>query len=272
MVASVPDAHVKLMAGYARALGQAEQAGRIERLVPLVKRWVVVRWAIGDRMSPLVAPLIRLLVGAHVRRRLSRIAGRYAQLEMATEADEGREWLARAREDAERVAEGLPSLRLPGIAALVSVLVGIATLVTKLSVPEISTAAWGVAVFILLELLIFNYDALPHAYRYKRELLLPGATGIDRTAAPEQGEHTDGNVYADEDALFAALASAKNRESPLDVRSYQFVVVVVGLLLAVPVGFVDDPGLVGELWIAAAVTFVIFGCILLDVRLQRQWR
>jgi hypothetical protein len=219
-----------------------------------------------------VAPLIRLLVGAHVRKRLSHIAGRYAQLELASEADEGREWLARAREDAERVAAGLPSLRVPGLAAVVSVVVGVVTLATKLSIPAVSDAAWGVAVFIVLELLIFNYDALPHAYRYKRELLLPGATQIDRTSDAAQREHTDGNVYADEDALFASLGTAKSPETPLDVRSYQFVVVTLGLLLTIPMAFVDDPGLVGELWIAVVVTSVLFTCIFLSVRHERQWR
>ncbi len=267
----IADAHVKLMTGYACVLGAAAQIGRT-REMPLRERPWLLRLVVEDRAAFLVAPVLRMLADAHVRKRLSTLAARYAQLELAATSDEAREWLARAREDAERVAGGLRSLRLPGVGVLVSVLVGILTLATKLSLDEVPTLAWVITAFVLAEIALLNFDALPYAYRLKRDLMLTDATEIDRLGLSEQAARTDDNLYADEDALFAAIGSAKKREAPLDVRSVQFVIAVLCTVLVLPIFVVDDPGFVGEMWGIAVVVIGLFIGILVDVRRSRQWR
>ena len=268
---AIADAHVKLMTGYVRVLGEAAQMGRT-RPMPLRERPLLLRFVVEDRAAFLVSPVLRMLADAHVRKRLSTLAARYAQLELAATSDEAREWLARAREDAERVAGGLRSLRLPGVGVLVSVLVGILTLATKLSLDEVPTLAWVITGFVLAEIALLNFDALPYAYRLKRGLMLTDATEIDRLGLSDQAARTTDNLYADEDALFAAVGSAKKREAPLDVRSVQFVIAVLCTVLVLPLAYVDDLDLVGEMWLAVVIGSGGIAAIFVDARRSRQWR
>jgi hypothetical protein len=268
---AIADAHVKLMAGYARVLGEAEQMGRTRPMPSRERPWLL-RMVVEDRAAFLVAPLLRMLVGAHVRHQLSSLATRYAQLELAAVSDDAREWLTRAREDAERVAGGLRSLRLPGLGVLVPVLVGLVTLATRLSLDAVPTLAWVITGFALAEIALLNFDAVPYAYRLKRGLMLTDATEIDRLPPAEQDARTADNLYADEDALFAAIGSAKKREAPLDVRSVQFVVAVLCAVLLLPLAYADELGLAGELWLAVVITCGVIAAIYVGVRRSRQWR
>ena len=87
---------------------------------------------------------------------------------------------------------------------------------------------------------------------------------------PEQDARTADNLYADKDALFAAIGSVKKREAPLDVRSVQFVIAVLCAVLLLPLAYADELGLVGELWLVVVIICGVIGAIYVGVRRSRQ--
>src|SRR3954468_24983555 len=116
-------AYHQLMAGYAHALGEAARSARgragetpEETAERFKKDGARVNVGVFHPM------LLRLLVGAHVRKRLDLLAARCSQLELTLAPANNakrRAWLHQVREEAEQTASTLPSLRVPGILAIV---------------------------------------------------------------------------------------------------------------------------------------------------------
>lgn len=127
-----------------------------------------------------VPPLVRRMVSAHVRGRLNELALACAQGAAAKRMTDDSEWtwLDEAREDCERVAGNLPSLRVRP-AALVPFALPLIGLLGK------HFSGWGSAVVsalvaTTLAVAFAGYLAIRDSYRAKRELLLPGALELDR--------------------------------------------------------------------------------------------
>src|SRR2546423_4243688 len=128
-------AYQRLMAGYAYALGEAARVGRARagESTEETKRRLATNGARSD-LGAFYAPLVRLLVGAHVRQRLDFLVARCSQLEAALAPASNarrRAWLAQIREEAEKAASGLPSLRLPGLLASIPIAATLVTIITR---------------------------------------------------------------------------------------------------------------------------------------------
>lgn len=204
--AAVAEVHARLMAGYAAALGEAEQIGRLGS---------------SAAANDLFAMLVRRLLGGDIRKKLRALAARYAQLEAAVSNEEpdARERLARAREDCELVAAALPSLRVTSIFALLPLATGIVALVGfAIKVPGLESELLGL-LLLVLGLAFVSHRELRKAYRRKREIFLPGASEVDHQPAERQKEHDGPNLYRTEDELFALLGTGKPRETQVDFQA-----------------------------------------------------
>jgi len=259
----------RLMAGYGGALGGAEQVDPVygEDIDPALEISGPVaplfRMMLGSR-GPLFGPLVRLLTGSHVRRQLSALAARCAQLAAAADPKregELRSLLDEVRERAEQTASFLPSPRRPSVFVFVPFTIALAaplgSLVVTRNVPDY---LWLLALIVLLLIASMVYVELAAAYLEKRELFLPGATEVDRQPRDEQSRHTGQNSYRDEIELFTLLGSGRRREAELDRTAAffgTFVLFYGGLIVAI--------ALLGS-WLRWGV-FVL--CLVLSYRVSR---
>jgi hypothetical protein len=219
-------AYLSLMVSYNLVLGEASRVGR-QRIssLPQPKKWRANRLMFG--------PLVRLLVGSHIRKQLNTISVRCAQLELTLDSNRDaarRDWLKEARKSAELAATSLPSLGLisivvplvPSIGALVAaVVVGFGRL-PGLSLLGVAYMPWlgdSIVIVVMSTVLGIAYVAyreLRQAFRHKREMFMPGATQLDREPVDTQGKYDGQNIYKDEDSLFTMLGSSKSSEAELD--------------------------------------------------------
>lgn len=212
---SIETAYRTLMRDYARVLGESSElarrrGGESEEAFEASARYR------GLRRSVLYGPLLRLLVEAHVRKRLGELAARFAQLKATIDTAEepsARSWLERALADMAETAASLRSLRLPGVFVIVPVLVALATAAPRFAT-DVPSIVWACALIIAVMLGWYLHRDLRAAYRRKREIFLEGAKQVDRQGSAEQRAHTGFNVYRDEEALFSAIALGR----PLEVR------------------------------------------------------
>jgi hypothetical protein len=216
----------RLMAGYGGALGGAEQIdvsrGREGKLGPAIEYQgsfaPLARMVLGEP-GPLYAPLVRLLTGSHVRKQLFALAARCAQLGAAAdpERDGGlRDLLDEVRERAGQTASFLPSPRRPSALVFIPFTIGLAAPLGSLVTTNLPDYLWFLILIALLLIVWIVYVELAEAYRTKRELLLPGATEIDRQPLDQQSGYAGQNVYRDETELFKLLGSGRRREAELD--------------------------------------------------------
>jgi hypothetical protein len=208
-------AHRSLMTGFATALGEANRVWRPRPVDPAPSRQ---RRGGATVFFP---ALVRLLTGAHVRKQLDRLAARCTQLEATLDPHEEadrrrRSWLDAARTDAERMAAPLPSLRVPGLFAVVPFVIGVGTTIAKIASSHEPRGLWIAVEAVALALTLAALRELFSAFRLKRELLLPGASEIDRLPEAEQREHAGPNSYRDADLLFDLLGSRRSPEGQLD--------------------------------------------------------
>jgi hypothetical protein len=247
------------MSVYNRVLGEASRADRgrprggTERIFDKIRSGYV----------------IRTMVGSHVRNRLSELAAAYAQLAATfPPGDPSRQWLDGAREDSERIADSLPRIRFRPLALLPAV----APLVVLLS----QLPGWVGYLFLgvgigLVAPLILGYVTVWKSYRFKRELLLPGASEIDKLDMEEQTEAVTDNVYAAEDFAFIAAWRGKRLEVQVDhgMRIVGLLVVTEAAIFAPAFLWKDGPG-----WVTAAVLVValVLGFVLERKARHRYWR
>jgi hypothetical protein len=257
------------MAEYARVLAEAAVADeRYSNAHSLTYR---PGMPFGTAQTAFFGPLVRLLCGGHVRERLSRLADRYSQLELSLDPPpdtEEREWLQRTIEHAREVAGSLPKMRLPAILTLLPVVFAAIGVAGKLSFDDMPSSIWIVAGLVAGFLALVVYGDLRRAYRWKREIFMPGATRIDRLSREEQRGHTGANLYRDEQALFAATGAYRKSEAALDEGAdalATFVLVAAG-------GFL--PSLVwGEVGFVIGLVVALGICMVLMVqgRRHRVW-
>jgi hypothetical protein len=269
--------HNEVMQGYATALGDSQKLRRSragEEAPPSEPEGApgigqLIALLLSERGGGFFAPLVRLLSGAHVRQRLRALSARYAQLQLALdptreEEEEEREWLAVARDDTAATAETLPSLRLPGVFALLPIVTGVVGLTSKLATSKVPSLVWWFAGAIVVPLALLAYHDLQIAYRRKREFFLPGAMALDREPPERQRQHTGKNVYRVEDELFALVGSGKSKETELDKSARDLTVVLI-----------VEAALLGALLYGGTVALLAGGVIavavlLLDAAIHKQ--
>lgn len=208
-------AYRDLMAGYGAVLGKASRLRRrggedvAEKL----------------NATQISGGLVRLMLQAHVRSRLEELSSAYAQLApaMRSAEDEGKHWLDVAQADASRIAGTLHRVRLRPL-ALLPIVVPIGALLSNIP-------GWVGYLFLALSGAIvtfawLGYTTLRESYRYKRKIMLPNASEIDKRAEAEQWKVRAGNVYNLEDRAFAAIGRGKKPEAQID-RLIRMVVLIL---------------------------------------------
>jgi hypothetical protein len=217
----------RLMCGYAHALGAAECEDRGQPGAPRVSRV----------LPTFRAPVLRLLIGAAVRKDLTALGARCTQIAPSLDPKTHSAhlaWLESVRKESQAIADGLPSLRLPGIFALVPFAIAVATSIAKVSGSHLPGLAWlAVGEVAALVGLVMLRD-IHTAYRRKRELFLPGATELDRERPNDQLSYTGTNVYRDRSRLFTMLGTRNPRERPLDYLAE--LLAVTGVAYAAMIG------------------------------------
>lgn len=202
----------RLMAGYGEALADAERIHR-SRTGTVEGKLIEPDSATKSRIS-LFGPLVRLLVGSHVRIRLNDLARRFAQIEPALDPESsalGRAWFAQHRALVEDMSSHLPSLRVPGIFVVAPFAIALIT-----AMGNVSAHAWGVVILLVGGPAAIAMFGLIKAFRRKRELFLENATTTDRDTPQGQLEHSGRNVYRLEEELFSLLGSRRRPESQID--------------------------------------------------------
>jgi hypothetical protein len=171
---------------------------------------------------------VRMWVGSHIRARLLLLAGRYAQLHQACDADreEMAGWLEDEREAALAFADSLYSLRIPGLFALIPLAITVVTAATK-----VPGWVYGGIALSLAAYLVFIPFIVVSTFRQKREILLPGARDLDRGRTAGDGR-PGRNAYKAEAELFELLEPVgRHREFSAD-WGVQIFVLVAALLAA----------------------------------------
>jgi hypothetical protein len=208
---AVRAAYHRLLSGYAKALGDSQ---RIHRSRAGVVGPEKEPDEVTKSESTYFGPLIRLLVGSHIRSRIDRLGARFSQLEPALSSSEqaaAYKWVAEQRTLLEKMGSNLPSLRLPGV------FVAAPFAITLLSaIGDLSVKAWALVLVVVLVPSFFLLVALIQAYRRKRELFLENAKTVDRKDPHEQTAHSGHNLYRDEEDLFVLLNSRRQPELELD--------------------------------------------------------
>jgi hypothetical protein len=205
-VEEVKVAHRALMAGYLRTLEAASRTRDIpSRADPLGTLY-------------LFGAPARLLVGAHIRRKLTEVGQIYAQLEQVfdpCDASDTKTWLNRARQGCIDAAASLPSLRLPGVFVLIPAVIGTGATLSKL-LGWFGSVPLAASLLLVSAITLMAYAVLRNSYLIKRDLFLPGATDIDKREFDCQEENIENNIYALENNLFKALRRLKKQEIQID--------------------------------------------------------
>lgn len=203
----------RLITGYAEALGEAERVHRVKAGNPSRKE--TEPSSVPKSTLTMFGPLVRLLVGSHIRKRLNDLVRRFSQVEPALAMRGGgaetRGWFAERRPLVETMASNLPSLKIPGIFVVAPFAI---TLITAFG--KLSATAWALVLLLVILPAAVTVVALVQAYRRKRELFLTGAATVDREAPQRQGNHTGHNLYRAEEELFSLLGSRRRREMEVD--------------------------------------------------------
>ena len=204
----VKPAHVQLMRAYVSALAGASQVDR--QTEP------------SKDLGFVLGPLVRWLVGSHIKRNLMDLGTVYLQLEQTFTCDDSDpidSWLPKVREGCLAAAERLPRLRLTGIIGIVTAVAAFAGLLSKLP-------GWVGRVFLGLavgavSILWVPYLFIRGSYLYKRSLFLRDARRVDKEKTEDQKDVRDNNIYVLEDELFRLLHRGKklNRNRPVDANS-----------------------------------------------------
>jgi hypothetical protein len=258
-MAAVESGYRDLMERYNRALAQASLVGRTRAGEPDLP---------SDKHGDAAGFLVRLMVKGHIRQRLHELSIGYLQLMPTATTDQAREWLDRAREDCERIVRALPRIQLRPL--LLAVVAPLAAALSKLpGIPEwlaivMISVAGGIPGF-----LIFCYATVRGSYRVKRELLLPGATKIDKLSAEQQRLHVAGNAFEAEDRAFAAIGRGKRREREADRLMPR-----LGLLLLAEALCFLPIALNSHQWVPLVVAGFVFAgyFLLLKFERERVWR
>lgn len=251
MTTDAQAAYLDLMGAYNRALAGAS---RVETAHD--------EWA--------SAGLVRVMVGSHIRVRLRALGAAYGQLAAAVGDREGCDWLNAARDDCEWIASRLPAVRLR---PLVLGVVPPAGALLSTRIPGwVGYALLALSGAIVVFLLV-GYLTVRNSYRCKRELLMPGATAVDKMEKEEQERFAPpeisirDNTYLAEDRAFAAVHRGKRREVQVD-RSLR----ILGWTL-LGEAFVLAPLFLWDgryWWISAAATVVALAGFALIGKLERE--
>jgi hypothetical protein len=181
--------------------------------------------------------LVRLLVGAHVRKRLEELATIYAQLAHLS-SDEARAqlgaWAKPKRDGLVEVATGLPSLRLPGILVAIPLVITVVGPLTRVPWTVYLAFLGGAYVYVGVVFRLFV-----NSFWRKREILLPGATAVRGLPFEEQEGSGERNVYRSENELFERLGRGKRPEPRLDRWAAALVTAVPILILSIALHHVD---------------------------------
>jgi hypothetical protein len=222
-IGQVKIAHVQLMRAYVGALAAASIYGRSED--------------VQDQLSYGAYPrpvLVRWLVGSHIRRKLTELGAIYLQLEQALyhdSQDSDDRGLSKIREGCIATAENLPKMRLPGLAALVSLAVPLGAALNKV----LGGTTNGLVTFtsLLFACIVTAWWVIKDAYIGKRSLFLPDAERVDKEKSDQQKQTLEHNVYAIEDELFRRLHRGKKREAQVDevLLTLAYVVIVQAAIL-----------------------------------------
>lgn len=258
-MAAVESGYCDLMERYNRALAQASLVGRSREGEPALP---------SDKHGDAAGFLVRLMVKAHVRQRLLELSIGYLQLMPTATTDRAREWLDRAREDCERIVQSLPRIQLRPL--LFAVVAPLAAALSKLpGIPEwlaivMISVAGGIPGF-----LIFCYATVRGSYRVKRELLLPGATKIDKLSLEQQRLYVAGNAFEAEDRAYAAIGRGKRREREADRLMAR-----LGLLLLAEALCFLPIALNSHQWVPLVCAVIVFAVYFLSLKFERErvWR
>jgi hypothetical protein len=159
----------------------------------------------------------------------------YLQLEQTFTCDNpdpSASWLPKVREGCLATAEELPRLRLPGILGIVSAVVAVGGLLSKLP-GWVGGASLAIAGGLAVDLWIL-YPSMRASYLYKRSLFLHDAKRVDKEGLRDQADVRDNNVYWLENELFDLLRWGKRREVEIDKL---FPTIGVGLIWYGAIGF-----------------------------------
>jgi hypothetical protein len=219
-------------------------------------------------------PITRVLLAAHIKDRMKLLGHVYVQLGRTIAPGEDPDylqWLNDAAADCEAFERSLRSttkalkgIRIPGLA----ILVGVVLQGSSQRIVELIGAG-----LILLPLLFLLVVAAWSAFRRKRELLLPGAYGLNAKDREVQTRHPGFNAYDAEEQLAKCLGYGKPREIQLD---YLAIVAVSLIGLCIPVGLCLVLDL-GALAITASAILLV-GAWLAAIKFaagswqQRRWR
>jgi hypothetical protein len=252
----VKSAHVQLMRAYVAALADASRYQRSNERTDRKG----CKFAFG--------PMVRWLVGSHIRRNLMELGTVYLQLEQTFTRDDSDpvdRWLSKAREGCASVAERLPRpLRFPGVIAAISGVVALSGLLSKIP-GWLGSLFLGLAIGAAISLYA-PYLFMRDSYQYKRELFLRNARSVDKEPVEKQKTVRDDNIYALEDELFNALHRGKTKEAEVDKWLRFF---VVNLLTYCLIGL--------SIWVNAwnfylSFALLIAGLIVYFPLFRRIWR
>ncbi|HET9678066.1 MAG TPA: hypothetical protein VFP21_11260 [Solirubrobacterales bacterium] len=205
-------AYATLMGWYSEALGEAQKIHRPE--AGPAEAGDGEPAGVTKSGFALFGPLVRLLVGSHVRSRVEALSSRFSQIEPVLKAKgEDREWawLSDHRTLLDEMATDLPSLRIPGVFVVIPFAI---TLLTALG--DLPTTTWAIVLGLVLVPFFTAMVSLVQAYRRKRQLLLEGAKTVDKESKEAQAGQEGRNVYRAEGNVFALLGSRRRPELQLD--------------------------------------------------------
>jgi hypothetical protein len=259
----------QLMQGYATALGDAQcvqrpRAGSVTRKAEEPK-------SVTSSADAYFGPLVRLLVGSHVRKRLTDLSSRFSQIEVTLSPDTepvAYEWFSTRRALVEDVGSSLPPLKLPGVLVVISPVV---TFLTAAS--DLPKFAWlAVLLFVMVPAMIAG-RSLVLAYRRKRELFLEDASTVDRRSPEAQSRYLGRNYYRLEEELFSFLGSRARREMEVDLFTLSWgCLLLAELFFVVPLLLDSASTLVAVVGLVGGFT-ILFANVLLARRLpKRVWR
>lgn len=252
---AVKSGYCDLMDRYNRALGQASWLGRSQEGEPPQS---------SSKYGFAAPSLVRLMVRVHVRQRLYGLATGFLQLIPTMESEQSREWLDRAREDCEKIAQALPRIQLRPL--LLAVIAPLAAVLSKLpGLPD-----WLVIVMLSIaaaipSFLVLGYFTVRGSYRTKRELLLPNATEIDKMSVEQQRTYVTDNAYEAESRVFAAIGRGKRLERELDQILIRLGVLLLAEVLCFLPFALDSYG-----WVSVALGLALFVVYFLLLKFERK--
>ncbi len=256
-------AHVKLMRAYVAIIAAASQLRRVPGQTHNSRSFIHA--ILLQYSSPWIT---RMLVGGHIRQKLTELGAAYLQLEQTARYSDP--WLPETRKACFETAEQLPKSRLPSLIALVSVAASIVAVFGKPSQEFTSTLIHTWAIVLLLLPIIF-YITIFYAYRDKRTLFLPKARSIDKLPRDRQWHELDGNIYAVENELFKLLNRGKAPERSIDVWTFFLAAYLTGIIIDMYLTF----GTVSWVTLAAFLVWLLLsavGSIWMRNSMARVWR